>query len=117
MARLETTHGQLLGLALDSQSDPDRRAQAVSALPLFDDDVVLRALITLVLDASIPSSLRLASGRSLAQYCFRRLVDVDELVMANMTEEADGAYDDEEARLLALNPGSKMRRGVAGSGR
>jgi hypothetical protein len=37
--------------------------------------------------------------------------------MANMTEEADDAYDTEIARLLDLNPGSVMKRGVVGSGR
>lgn len=117
MARLDTSHGQLVSLALDSRGDADRRAQAIGALALFDDDAVLRALVVLVQEMTLAPELRAAAGRSLAQYCYRRLMDVDELIMARMSEEADEAYDSEIARLLALNPGSVMQRGVAGSGR
>lgn len=117
MARPETSHAELITLALDKGADEQRRRDAISALALVDAESALKTLIAVRCDVSAPPSVQSTAGRSLAQYCYRRLTDIDDLVMAEMTEAADEAYDAEIARLLALNPDSVMKRGAAGSGR
>jgi hypothetical protein len=57
------------------------------------------------------------AGETLAGICFRRSQDIDELLMANMSEAAYLCYDEAISRLLTAHPATRMRRGRIGSRR
>lgn len=90
---------------------------AVRELGGADSSTALEALIELATCSDAPPALAAAAGRSLAQICFRRSQDLDDLVAARMSGDAYVDYDSEIAQLQRMMPWSKMRRGTVGSGR
>lgn len=107
----------LLKTLVDSKSDGVSRVQAASTLSECGDDEVVDALIALARDADAPADLQAMAGRSLAQICFRRARDLEEIIFASMTEASDDAYDAEMGRLQREHPDVRIARGIIGSGR
>jgi HEAT repeat protein len=103
--------------ALDNACSVGVRSSAIRELGNFETESAISALVRLATDDDLPAVLSPGAGRSLANICFRRAQDVDELVMAEMTAAAYEAYDAEIARLQRILPDRTMRRGIVGSGR
>lgn len=102
---------------LGSRCDDGRRFEVIRRLAEDDAPQATAVLIRLAQAENLDSVVSTAAGRALAQICFRRGQDLDDLVLAEMTGDAYLAYDEEIARLQRLKPDVRMRRGIVGSGR
>ena len=112
-----TNRHRLLRILGDPTTGTALRSEAASALAESDELDVIDALIALAKDSSTPVEVQSASGRSLAQICFRRRRDLEEIISAFMTEASDEAYDTEMGLLLRAHPEVTLARGIVGSGR
>jgi len=116
VGRSDASKDGLTRILGDASAAGARRVSAARELATCDDRRVLESLINVAQDQTAPPDLAAAVGWSLAQICARRERDLDDLVLANLSENADRAYDGEIARLERQNPALKMRRGKIGSG-
>jgi hypothetical protein len=106
-----------LSTLVDAHAALEKRVEAAAALADCDDSALTATLVQLAQDDDAPGALADAVGRTLAQICFRRSQDLDDLASANMTDAAFLGYDHEIARLQREHPHVRMSRGAIGSGR
>jgi hypothetical protein len=114
MGEFEHDSDELIRCAMLRSRPLRDRVAAVRLLVNSDTDGAIDALATLATREEEPEFAH-AVGETLGEICFRRARDVDELVMADMTEGAYLGYDGAVARLLKAHPAVQMRRGGIGS--
>jgi hypothetical protein len=116
MDEIQHEDDELIRRALLSSCPTSDRVAAVRLLANSASDKAVDALVVLATRDEAPE-LAHAVGETLAGICFRRAQDIDDLLMADMSEGAYLGYDEAISRLLTAHPSTRMRHGRIGSRR